>query len=112
MCSTFYLGPQVDFLAGYSDNIERFYLPGSSYFYWADDDDLRNFVFGITSGFSFEYEMKSSAIGIELSRAFSFNPAFDARDRRDAYGGHGFYMKLRDNVFVVNLIYVRKKKSN
>ena len=107
------LGPRIDYLLSYSDYVEKFYLPGSYYFYWADNDDLQNFVFSANPGLAFEFEMKRTMIGVEISKAFSFNPAFDARGpRRDNHGDHGFFLKLRDQLFVISLIYARRTRSD
>lgn len=101
---TCHLGPRIDYLIVYSDNVTRFAPYGGNYFYNADDD-LRRVNIGLNTGIGFQVEMKNKLLGIEVSKNFNFNKIYDATGPRlDGNGDEGFFLTLNDSTFIVNLL--------
>lgn len=101
---TCHLGPRIDYLIVYSDNVTRFAPYGGNYFYNADDD-LRRVNLGLNTGIGFQVEMKNKLLGIEVSKNINFNKIYHATGPRlDGNGDEGFFLTLNDNAFIVNLL--------
>jgi hypothetical protein len=97
-----YLGPRLDYLIGYSENVINF--TSGNFFYLADDDELKRINIGLNAGIGFNIEMKKFTIGIETSRNVNFNQIISAKGpRADGRGDEGFYLELSDKTYILNL---------
>ncbi len=96
------LGPRIDLLLYYSEELNLIYH--YELWYPPRDEDFRNFVFGFNLGIGIQKIINDFSFVLNTLYMPSLTNAFDVvGPRLDNLGDDGFYLKMRDKSFALNL---------
>jgi hypothetical protein len=96
-------GPRLEYLLDSPQHLKD-YVPGG-FFYYNTREDIHRLALGLSASVGVLLKLKKLTWEIDAGRNFNFNTIISAKGPRlDGLGDAGFYLKMKDETYMINLL--------